>query len=154
MRSIRFEHVSFHVALALLMLLCGAASRVYADTDEAPTVESQDLRLVLYTDLNGIANLIDNALRHGRGEVAVRASEYADNVELRVVDRGPGLPRNAVEQLFAPFQRLGDRDNVPGLGLGLSVVKGFVEAMGGVVTAEDTPGGGLTMVVSLPVARP
>ncbi|CAM3869912.1 sensor histidine kinase [Smaragdicoccus niigatensis] len=104
-----------------------------------------------------IANLIDNALRHGQRadrptEVAVRASEYGDTVELRVVDRGLGLPKNAAEQLFAPFQRLGDRDSVPGLGLGLSVAKGFVEAMGGTISAEDTPGGGLTMVVSLPVA--
>jgi two-component system sensor histidine kinase KdpD len=51
--------------------------------------------------------------------------------------------------LFAPFQRLGDREP-RGLGLGLTVAKGFTEAMGGTLTAEDTPGGGLTVVVSLP----
>lgn len=104
-----------------------------------------------------VANLIDNALRHGRGverptDVAVRASEYGKSVELRVVDRGRGLPKNGVDQLFSPFQRLGDRDATPGLGLGLSVAKGFVEAMGGTISAEDTPGGGLTMVVSFPIA--
>jgi two-component system sensor histidine kinase KdpD len=72
-------------------------------------------------------------------------------VELRVVDHGRGLPRNTAESVFAPFQRLGDRDSAPGIGLGLSVAKGFTEAMGGTIRAEDTPGGGLTIVISLPV---
>ena len=75
----------------------------------------------------------------------------ADLVELRVVDAGPGVPRGESDRLFAPFQRLGDREP-RGLGLGLSVARGFTEAMGGTLTAEDTPGGGLTMVVSLPAA--
>jgi two-component system sensor histidine kinase KdpD len=102
-----------------------------------------------------VANLIDNALRHGNGSpVAIRASAYADEVELRIVDHGRGLPRKAVEQAFVPFQRLGDRDNTTGVGLGLSVAKGFTEAMGGSLRAEDTPGGGLTIVISLPVALP
>ncbi|MFT7839750.1 DUF4118 domain-containing protein [Saccharothrix sp. BKS2] len=119
-----------------------------------------------------VANVVDNALRHGRlsprrvvdvdgdgtiavdePEVAVRASAYGDRVELRVVDHGQGLPKNTAEAVFEPFQRLGDRDATPGVGLGLSVAKGFVDAMGGTITAEDTPGGGLTVVISLPVAR-
>ncbi len=118
-----------------------------------------------------VANVIDNALRHGRlaerrvvdvdgdgavtadePEIAVRASTHGDHVELRVVDHGPGLPKNTASAVFAPFQRLGDRDNTPGVGLGLSVAKGFTEAMDGTITAEDTPGGGLTIVISLPVA--
>jgi two-component system sensor histidine kinase KdpD len=100
-----------------------------------------------------VANLIDNALRHGNGSpVAIRASAYADEVELRIVDHGRGLPKKAAEQAFIPFQRLGDRDNTTGVGLGLSVAKGFTEAMGGSLRAEDTPGGGLTIVISLPVA--
>jgi two-component system sensor histidine kinase KdpD len=131
------------------------------DERQSVTVEVDDALPAVLADPGllerVIANLIDNALRHGRGvdrptEVAVRASVYGDTVELRVVDRGRGLPRKAAELLFAPFQRLGDRDSVPGLGLGLSVAKGFVEAMGGTISAEDTPGGGLTMVVSLPIA--
>ncbi len=53
-----------------------------------------------------------------------------------------GIPRGAEEQLFAPFQRLGDHDTSIGVGLGLSVARGFVEAMGGTISATDTPGGG------------
>jgi two-component system sensor histidine kinase KdpD len=100
-----------------------------------------------------VANVVDNALRHGRGApVAVRASSHAERVELRVVDSGPGVPRDAVDGLFAPFQRLGDRDATVGVGLGLSVARGFTESMGGSLTAEDTPGGGLTVVISLGTA--
>ena len=108
-----------------------------------------------------VANLVDNALRHGRGSpVTLRGSvlpggggqgTQVDLVELRVVDAGPGVPRGGTDRLFAPFQRLGDREP-RGLGLGLSVARGFVEAMGGTLTADDTPGGGLTMTVSLPAA--
>jgi two-component system sensor histidine kinase KdpD len=97
-----------------------------------------------------VANLADNALRHGRGApVAVRASAHGDRVELRVVDRGPGTAR---PDLFTPFPK-GDRGGSAGVGLGLSVARGFTAAMGGTLTAEDTPGGGLTLVVALPAAR-
>jgi two-component system sensor histidine kinase KdpD len=118
-----------------------------------------------------VANVIDNALRYGvldiprsvdvdgdgrvasdEPAVAVRASAYDDRVELRVVDHGKGLPKRATDSMFTPFQRLGDRDTTNGLGLGLSVAKGFIDAMGGTITAEDTPGGGLTIVISLSVA--
>ncbi|GAA0930327.1 sensor histidine kinase KdpD [Pseudonocardia zijingensis] len=100
-----------------------------------------------------IANLVDNALRHGAGSpVVLRASAHADRVELRVVDSGPGVPKRSRDRLFTPFQRFGDRDSTAGIGLGLSVAKGLTEAMGGELTAEDTPGGGLTTVISLPAA--
>jgi two-component system sensor histidine kinase KdpD len=100
-----------------------------------------------------VANVVDNALRHGRGaKVAVRASAHADRAELRVVDHGPGVPRSSSERLFEPFQRLGDRDVTSGVGLGLSVARGFTRAMGGTLTSEDTPGGGLTVVISLPIS--
>nr|WP_239028771.1 DUF4118 domain-containing protein [Pseudonocardia acidicola] len=100
-----------------------------------------------------VANVVDNALRHGDGApVALRASAYGDRVELRIVDSGPGVPRGSRDGLFVAFQRLGDRDPTTGVGLGLAVARGFTEAMGGTLCAEDTPGGGLTVVVSLPIA--
>jgi two-component system sensor histidine kinase KdpD len=101
-----------------------------------------------------IANLVGNAARHtpqGR-KVLVTASALAGRVELRVVDRGPGLPAEGRDHLFEPFQRLGDTDNTTGLGLGLALARGLTEAMNGTLSPEDTPGGGLTMVVSLPFA--
>ncbi|GHG49990.1 sensor histidine kinase [Streptomyces griseocarneus] len=101
-----------------------------------------------------LANLVANAVRHappGR-PVTVTASVLAGRVELRVVDRGPGIRAADRERAFAPFQRLGDTDNTTGLGLGLALSRGLTEAMGGTLTPEDTPGGGLTMVVSLPAA--
>nr|WP_198428178.1 sensor histidine kinase KdpD [Nocardia bovistercoris] len=103
-----------------------------------------------------LANLIDNALRHSGVDTPVRvtAEQVSDRVTLAVIDVGPGIPQDAEEQLFEPFQRLGDRDNTTGVGLGLSVVRGFTEAMGGAVHAEPTPGGGLTMIVDLAAADP
>jgi two-component system, OmpR family, sensor histidine kinase KdpD len=98
-----------------------------------------------------VANIVDNALRHGEGSpVAVRASAHADHVELRVVDHGPGVAPGSATTMFTPFQRLGDRNATSGIGLGLSVAQGFTEAMGGNFTVEDTPGGGLTLAISLP----
>jgi two-component system, OmpR family, sensor histidine kinase KdpD len=95
-------------------------------------------------------------VRHGGdGPVSLRTSAHADRVELRVVDRGPGVARDA--ELFTAFQHLGDHDSngAPGgLGLGLHVARGFARAMGGTLEPEETPGGGLTMVLSLPRAQP
>ncbi|CAL4858841.1 DUF4118 domain-containing protein [Microbacterium sp. MM2322] len=101
-----------------------------------------------------VVNLLANALRHspeGR-KVRVATSSFGSAVEIRIIDHGPGIPAERRDDVFVPFQRLGDTDNSTGLGLGLALSKGFVEGMGGTLTPEDTPGGGLTMVVSLPVA--
>ncbi|MFE3883003.1 ATP-binding protein [Streptomyces lydicus] len=101
-----------------------------------------------------IANLVSNAVRHspaGR-PVTIGASVLSGRVELRVVDRGPGMQIAHWQKAFEPFQRLGDTDNTTGLGLGLALSRGLTEAMGGTLTPEETPGGGLTMVVSLPAA--
>jgi two-component system sensor histidine kinase KdpD len=97
-----------------------------------------------------LANLIDNALRYAPDSmVRVNAGQVGGRVLINVVDEGPGVAKGAAEQMFEPFQRLGDTDNNTGLGLGLSVAKGFVEAMGGTIQAADTPGGGLTVLVDL-----
>ena len=99
-----------------------------------------------------LANVLENALRHspGRREVVVQAGRIGDRVQIRVVDRGPGVPDEAKDQIFAPFQRGGDAPRGDGVGLGLAVARGLTEAMDGTLWAEDTPGGGLTIVVDLP----
>jgi two-component system sensor histidine kinase KdpD len=98
-----------------------------------------------------LANLIANALTHGRASgVVAHAVDHGTSVELRISDGGPGLPADRVESMFAPFQWRGDREATSGIGLGLAVARGFTEAMGGTLTAAATPGGGLTMVVTLP----
>ncbi|MFF7794015.1 ATP-binding protein [Streptomyces sp. NPDC007991] len=101
-----------------------------------------------------VANVVENAVKYSPdGEpVTVSASALADRVQVRVVDRGPGIPEEAKDRIFEPFQRYGDAPRGAGVGLGLAVARGFVEAMGGTLTAEDTPGGGLTMVLTLPAA--
>jgi len=101
-----------------------------------------------------LANLIDNALRYAPDSVVrVNAGQVGHRVIINIVDEGPGIPRGTAEQLFEPFQRLGDRDNTSGVGLGLSVARGFVEAMGGTIQATDTPGGGLTVEIDLAAAE-
>ncbi|MEV0279965.1 ATP-binding protein [Streptomyces sp. NPDC050610] len=103
-----------------------------------------------------LAHLLANALRHSPAghPVSVAAEAHAGRVELRVTDRGPGLTGAARQGAFLPFQRLGDTDNSTGLGLGLALSRGLAEAMSGTLTPQDTPGGGLTMVLSLPAAEP
>lgn len=102
-----------------------------------------------------LANLLDNAMRHSPdgAAVTVSASRLRGTVEVRIVDRGPGIPVDDRESVFAPFQRLDDHatSSSPGVGLGLAISKGFIDALRGDIRLEDTPGGGLTVVVALPV---
>ncbi|WP_405527446.1 sensor histidine kinase KdpD [Streptomyces avidinii] len=101
-----------------------------------------------------VANIVENAVKYSPDgqRVHVSASALGNRVELRVVDRGPGVPDEAKDRIFEPFQRHGDAPRGAGVGLGLAVARGFTEAIGGTLTAEDTPGGGLTMVITLPMA--
>jgi two-component system sensor histidine kinase KdpD len=113
-----------------------------------------------------LANVLENALRHrGAGPVTVRGAvgPQPGTVVCEVIDHGPGVPADSAAALFAPFTRLdgdagalGDRGTA-GLGLGLAVARGFAEAMRGSLTSQPTPGGGLTMQLTLPwaaTARP
>ena len=102
-------------------------------------------------------NVLDNARRHGGDgqPITVTAHAGADSVKVEIVDHGPGISEQAKDKLFEPFQRAdGDGDRGQGLGLGLSVARGFVEAMDGVMVADHTPGGGLTMRIRLPLDQP
>jgi K+-sensing histidine kinase KdpD len=99
-----------------------------------------------------LVNLLDNAVRHGgRGPVEVRAFAGAEVVKLEIADHGPGVGAGERERLFEPFARLDDGRST-GVGLGLTVARGFVEAMGGAMVADQTDGGGLTMRIRLPLA--
>lgn len=99
-----------------------------------------------------LANLIANAVRFAPSDrpVSVTAAREGNIAHLYVVDHGPGVAAKDRDRMFAPFQRLDDR-GVRGVGLGLAIARGFTEAMGGTLVASETPGGGLTMTVSLPV---
>ncbi|MEV0277531.1 sensor histidine kinase KdpD [Streptomyces sp. NPDC050610] len=101
-----------------------------------------------------VANLVENAVKYSPDDapVLVAASALGERVEVRVADRGPGVPDSAKDRIFEPFQRYGDAPRGAGVGLGLAVARGFAEAMGGTLTAEDTPGGGMTMVLTLRAA--
>ncbi len=106
-----------------------------------------------------LANLLHNAARHAPAgtEVRLSGSTHGRRLEIRVADRGPGIADSDKDRVFAPFQRIDDRASSSygaGVGLGLAVSRGFTEAMGGTLRADDTPGGGLTMAVSLPIAEP
>jgi two-component system, OmpR family, sensor histidine kinase KdpD len=136
---------------AVLLGIPGAAEQVRIDVpDDLPLVNADPglLERVL-------ANLLDNALRHAAdgGPVEVTATAGADSAKLAIVDHGPGVSPAERELMFAQFQRLDDR-STGGVGLGLSVARGFTEAMGGALTADQSYGGGLTMRLRLPLARP
>ena len=97
-----------------------------------------------------LSNVIDDALRYAPASIVrVNAGQVGPWVLINIVDDGPGVSKDAAEQMFQRFQRLGDFDTTTGPGLGLSVAKGFVEAMDGTITASDTSGRGLTIVIDM-----
>lgn len=127
--------------------------------DEVELDLARDLPPVL-ADAGLLQRVIVNLLANATGfappgsRVRIATSTFHDMVQIRIIDHGPGIAPERRDQVFAPFQRLGDNDNTTGLGLGLALSKGFTEGMGGTIEAEDTPGGGLTMVIGLPVLNP
>jgi two-component system sensor histidine kinase KdpD len=153
-------------ALAISLRLVSLAEATRRSLDDLGTA-GQDVRIQVPDDLpevyadaalleRALVNLLSNALRHGRADQPpmITAGEHRGRVEVRVVDHGPGVRPADWERIFLPFQRLGERDPATGVGLGLALSRDLVEAMDGTITPGATPGGGLTMTLSLPAAEP
>ena len=149
--SIRRQPVALHETVPIALDSLGPAARdIELDIpDWLPEVETDPALLERV-----IANLTANALRYSPPGTPPRvsASTHADSVELRIADRGPGISELQRERMFTPFQRLGDTDNTTGVGLGLALSAGLMQALGHALTPEETPGGGLTMVLAMRVS--
>jgi two-component system, OmpR family, sensor histidine kinase KdpD len=117
-------------------------------SDSLPLVRADGILLE-----RALANVIQNAANWAPDGTIVRveAGAVGDRVDIRVIDRGVGIARDMRHAVFEPFQRLGDGgpDAHEGLGLGLAVANGFVDAMDGTITIDDTPGGGATVTIGL-----
>ncbi|HEY5230044.1 MAG TPA: ATP-binding protein, partial [Galbitalea sp.] len=149
--SIRRQPVALHETVPIALDSLGPAARdIELDIpDSLPEVETDPALLERV-----VANLTANALRYSPPGIPPRvsASTHADFVELRISDRGPGISEVQRERMFTPFQRLGDTDNTTGVGLGLALSLGLMQALGHTLTPEETPGGGLTMVLGMRVS--
>ncbi len=140
------------VVAAALGGLGAGRDRVIVDIPESlPEVQTDPALLE-----RAVANLIENALIWSPSTESVRVSagEIARRIDLRITDRGPGIPLDSRDAVFQPFQRLGDSPRSEGVGLGLAVSQGLLEAMGNELIIEDTPGGGTTMVIGFKIAGP
>jgi two-component system, OmpR family, sensor histidine kinase KdpD len=133
-----------------------AAALLHTPTSRATVDIPDDLPPVLADPgvlERAIANVLANAHRASPSGRTVEVTGLAagDRVELHIVDHGHGVAEADRDRIFQPFQRLDDRTTDGGLGLGLAIAQGFLEAMGGTITPVDTPGGGLTMIISMPM---
>jgi len=148
--AVRAHHHSIDLLDAVVSTVrtTSAPQRVEVDLEPDLPLVRTDLGLLDRV----LANVVENALRHSGGpEVRITAGRIGDTVQLRVIDRGPGVSDADKERIFAAFQRAGDAPQGDGLGLGLAVARGLMTVLGGSLEPEDTPGGGLTMVVELPL---
>ncbi|MEO5902079.1 MAG: DUF4118 domain-containing protein [Ilumatobacteraceae bacterium] len=134
------------IATCLHALGASASAVEVEPLDELPLVMADSVLLE-----RSLANVISNALRHSPRDRHVRleASSSPDAVHLRIIDHGPGIPRSDRARVLMPFQRLGDQQTTDGVGLGLSIAQGFINAMGAALTLDDTPDGGLTVTITM-----
>jgi signal transduction histidine kinase len=100
-----------------------------------------------------LANLVENALRHGAGAVRLEAAELNGALELQVDDDGPGFPPAFVASAFERFSRAAESRETAGVGLGLAIVAAIAQAHGGTAIASNRPGGGAAVALRLPRAR-
>lgn len=149
--SVRLEAVAIDGVVARASLHAAAdRSRIEVDVPDRLPLASTDPGLLERVLVNLITNAVA-ASPTGR-PVRVHAVASDDRILLRVIDNGPGVPAADRERMFVPFQRLHDRGH-GGLGLGLAIARGFSDAVGATLVVGDTPGGGLTMTVAVPVLR-
>ncbi|MCU1361027.1 MAG: histidine kinase [Ilumatobacteraceae bacterium] len=146
------------VDVDLAEAVAGALDSVGPVADDVAVELPADLPMVK-SDMvlleRSLANIVSNAVRHGgRAGVRITAGTVGDEVRVCIVDRGPGIPLAQRERVMAPFQRLGDQQTADGVGLGMSIAQGFISASGGSLTLDDTPGGGLTVTMSLRAGSP
>jgi two-component system sensor histidine kinase KdpD len=137
------------VIAAAVLAVPGAREAVTLDVPEDLPLVRADPGLLERV----VANLLENAVRHGGGSpVEVSATAGDISARIKIVDHGPGIPDAERERLFQPFQRIAG-GTPQGAGLGLTVARGFTEAMDGVLIADGSEGGGLTMRLRLPLAK-
>jgi len=136
---------------AAMLAVPGAPERVTLDVPEDLPLVMADAGLLERV----LANLLENAIRYGGPDepVEVSAAAGGDTATLKVVDHGPGVPASRREAMFEPFTHADDHGTSRGVGLGLSVARGFMEAMDGVLIADSSSGTGLTMRLRLPLAQ-
>jgi K+-sensing histidine kinase KdpD len=149
--SVHLDAVALDAVVAQAVLNSGLAhAPIQVDVpDDLPPVQA-DAGLLERV----ISNVLSNAAAAsppGR-VVRVSAEKAGADVSLSIVDLGLGVPVEEHDRIFEPFQRLHDRSTTAGLGLGLAIARGFTEVMGGRITAGETPGGGLTMMITQPIA--
>ncbi len=144
--DIRPAEVDEIVAAAIHSIGAPNASVLVDVPEDLPAVSCDSTLLE-----RSLANVISNALRFSPPDTPVRieAAEVAHRVHLRVIDRGIGIKPVDRSRVTLPFQRFDDTPDGNGVGLGLSIAEGFVDAMGGALTLDDTPGGGLTVTIAL-----
>jgi K+-sensing histidine kinase KdpD len=149
--SVHLDSVALDAVLGAALLHLGPRStQVSADVPDDLPLVCADAGLLERV----VVNILSNALTASPlgKPVDVAAEVTRDRVRLVIADAGPGVPADHRDRIFEPFQRLHDRSTT-GLGLGLAIARGFTEAMGGQITPAETPGGGLTMIISLPTAQ-
>lgn len=130
-------------------------SRVLIDQSDVAVDVPDGLPLVMADEglfERVLANLVDNARRHGGGAIEINARPKAGAIAVAVVDRGPGMPESRLAEPFAA--RPGSDRQRTGSGLGLAIVGGLVDAMGSTVDVGHTPGGGTTVTVRIPIVAP
>jgi signal transduction histidine kinase len=128
-------------------------ARVNAELDLAEGTDNTQLTVSGVPRLlrRAIRNLLENAGRYGAGEISLELGSRPGRAEIRVNDRGPGVPAALRERIFEPFYRLpGASERNGGVGLGLALVKSITERHGGTVRCEDRPGGGASFIIALP----